>query len=405
MSYRQDDVNDQWRNMYGQDSSGYSGRRKPQLPAMGSLIPDEGEGNHPSMQWYPHGIDTSAVVGRQTTSSMEFSRNYATAANHAGHTSAGQAIDYSVDSSYTATRKYATELAGQPSFSTFVAEPEPFGSYASSGSSTDRYFGFAQAANSYDRQNMRPSSFARDGFTRNTSDAFGNFGDEVNNLQRSRSNNYRQGSEFNRDHQGQFGFATSESFDSNNSALHKKMPGHRDESGTTGIRQGSEFNRDFRGQQGLSASFDSINSLRQHRREESGISGVSNPYPTLSENTIQSSGPRRTTTIQKPLPKEGRAMPAPTDTVEVAMPKPRISRRWMSTISKRREPDLQRGVVTVKTRDKSAIPPDEHVVVCLHCQTFCQVKKSALLVTCGSCNKVSPASQSNKASQQGIERP
>jgi len=360
MSYRQDDVNDQWRNMYGQDSSGYSGRRKPQLPAMGSLIPDEGEGNHPSMQWYPHGIDTSAVVGRQTTSSMEFSRNYATAANHAGHTSAGQAIDYSVDSSYTATRKYATELAGQPSFSTFVAEPEPFGSYASSGSSTDRYFGFAQAANSYDRQNMRPSSFARDGFTRNTSDAFGNFGDEVNNLQRSRSNNYRQG---------------------------------------------SEFNRDFRGQQGLSASFDSINSLRQHRREESGISGVSNPYPTLSENTIQSSGPRRTTTLQKPLPKEGRAMPAPTDTVEVAMPKPRISRRWMSTISKRREPDLQRGVVTVKTRDKSAIPPDEHVVVCLYCQTFCQVKKSALLVTCGSCNKVSPASQSNKASQQGIERP
>jgi hypothetical protein len=252
-----------------------------------------------------------------------------------------------IEKAYASARNYASEITGGPSFMTFSSPDQP----------SDYAF-----ARRYDEQNnLKLPSYARDNLARSQTEVYGM---SASSLQRSTSDISNPHASMRNSSQR---LNIAESFDSSSSLFQTKMPGYS---------------------------------------AESGIAGLSNPYPTLStarEDGIMmdrsASSRRSNMNIMKPIPKEGRSMPPPSTTVDAVACKPRYSRRWNTGNVRRRQPDVMKGVNTVKTRDKSAIPPEEHVVGCLHCRKFCRVKKDALLVTCAACNKVSPASQSNKSSQ------
>lgn len=250
-----------------------------------------------------------------------------------------------IDKAYAAARNYASERTGGSSFTNFRSPIEPSN--------------HAFASQYDDPNNVKLPSYARETLARAQTEVYGM---SASSLQRSTSDYSTLHASMRSSSRG---MNQTESFDSNSSFFQSKMPGYS---------------------------------------AESGIAGLSNPYPTLVSSSRddgimmdRSISSRRI--ITKPSPKEGRAKPPPSTTVDAVAGKPRYSRRWNTSAVRRRQPDVMKGVNTVKSRDNSAIPPDEHVVGCLHCRKFCRVKKDALLVTCASCNKVSPASQSNKSSQ------
>lgn len=373
MSYGHDkfnNANDQWREMYGQSapySNGASSSRTRQTNlTRDSLISDDDDStgfgtprNHQSQNFNSDQMmefarnSGGATVGHASASRLDYMpRNEAAFATHA---SANDGMDMDVNTAYAAARNYAAEKSGTPSFGNLSENATK-----SSGSYTreDRYAEYNQPSHSYDGHDSPLLSYAtRGNLDRATSDVIGM---TSASLRRSSSDVGAAlgGMSLSRP-------MTSDSFDSG-SVQHSKMPGVNEESDMADLAH-------------------TYSSTMMMARDDS----MDRSSSTQRSNTLH----------PKPLPKEGRAMPPPNITVEATMGKPRLSRRWNTGISKRRQPDVLKGVNTVKTRDKSLIPADEHVVGCLHCRKFCQVKKAALLVTCASCNKVSPASQGNKASQ------
>jgi hypothetical protein len=373
MSYGHDkfnNANDQWREMYGQSapySNGASSstRTRQTNPTRDSLISDDDDStgfgtprNHHGQRFNSEQMmefarnSGGAPTGHASASRLDYlPRNEAAFATHA---SANDGMDMDVNIAYAAARNYAAETSGTPSFVSFSGNTTKS---SDSYSREDRFSELNQPSHSYDRHDSPVPSYAtRGNLDRATSEVLGT---PSAALRRSSSDvgTALGGMTLNK-------HITSDSFDSG-SVQHSKMPGVI---------------------------------------EESDMADLANTYSSTmrarEDAMDRSSSTQRSNTLHpKPLPKEGRAMPPPNITVEATMGKPRLSRRWNTGNSKRRQPDVLRGVNTVKTRDKSSIPADEHVVGCLHCRKFCQVKKVALLVTCASCNKVSPASQGNKASQ------
>lgn len=137
-------------------------------------------------------------------------------------------------------------------------------------------------------------------------------------------------------------------------------------------------------------------SLRNTRTTSGSYSSHSS---SQQPGAVASAAARRAPSNIRLLPPKKEATPImpPSLAVEPAMPRPRVSRRFMEYTRLARQPDLA-VAKKVKNNRYKAGDDDKHVLKCPNCQSFLKIPKMAVLMQCPTCSTVSPATSSSSSS-------
>jgi hypothetical protein len=122
-------------------------------------------------------------------------------------------------------------------------------------------------------------------------------------------------------------------------------------------------------------------------------------YPSASLNQGVAVARRTNAAAMLPPKKEATPLMPPSLAVELDMPRPKVSRRYLHYAKQERQPDLAVAKQVKNARYKAG-DDDMCVLKCPNCQSFLKIPKMAVLMQCPTCSTVSPATSSSSSHQQ-----
>ena len=130
---------------------------------------------------------------------------------------------------------------------------------------------------------------------------------------------------------------------------------------------------------------------QQHFSSQPSQSDEEDPTLAQARRSMMARSGDRHARGKLPGPNEGRFIRPDSVPSEPQIPPPRSSKRYIR--HKLRPPDILEGAS--RTGNKHTLKDSEHVVKCGVCSRELVVEKTAVIVRCSACSKVSPASSGN----------